>query len=261
MNWYQISNIPDSTGHVVYKIWYANKYVIVAGKINEPKAIKMVTDAFKNIPSNKKEKKIKTIESQKTPQIKIHYKETDQAHIIIGFRSNPIGHKDNHKLGILETLLGQGMSSRLFRKLRDELGLCYYVRAGHDVALDRGYFAIATGVAKDRVQEAVKAIITECQKLSEELVLDEELQKAKELRTSGLYLNLESSDQYADFYAFQDIFDQKIKTPEEKSKKIQSVTAKDVMVMAKETFKSEKINLAIVGPYKDKKEFEAILKF
>ncbi len=237
-----------------------NTIVVVAGKINERDTIKMVSGAFLNIHATKKEKKTKTRESQNAPQIKLHFKETDQAHIVLGFRSNPIGHKDNHKMGILETLLGHGMSSRLFRKLRDELGMCYYVRAGHDKALDRGYFAISSGVAKDRVAEAIKAILDECKRLIEERVFPEELEKAKELRTSGLYLNLESSDSYADFFAFQDIYNQKIQTPEERVRKIESVTARDVQEMAKKTFRKATLNLAIVGPYKNIKEFEKALK-
>lgn len=234
--------------------------VVVAGKLNESKTVKMITDAFKDISKAKKDKKIKTKELQKVPQIKIHYKETDQAHIIIGFRAFPLGHKDLHKVGMLESVLGHGMSSRLFRKMRDELGLCYYVKAGHDAALDRGYFGIASGVAKDRVKEAIVAILAECRKISEELVGDTELKKAKELRTSGLYLGLETSDQYADFYAFPELLNQKIRTPEEKVKRIESVKSKDIMQVAKEIFKNEGMNLAIVGPYKDAKEFEEVFK-
>lgn len=237
-----------------------NTIVVVAGKIDEKKTVKMVTGAFKDIPVTKREKKLKTVESQAAPQVKLHFKETDQAHIVMGWRSLPKGHKDNHKMGVLETLLGHGMSSRLFHRLRDELGLCYYVRAHHDKATDRGYFAVASGVSKDRVKEAVKAILEECKKLMNELVSKQELDKAKELRTSGIYLGLESSDQYADFYAFQEIFDLKVKGPEEVVKKIESVTAKDVQKMAQNTFKSSTLNLAIVGPYKDVKEFEEVLK-
>ena len=236
-----------------------NTVVIVAGKINESKTIKMVAQAFKDIPKTKREGKQKTKESQSTPKIKVHFKETDQAHIVMGWRSLPKGHKDNYKMGVLETLLGHGMSSRLFRKLRDELGLCYYVRAHHDKAIDRGYFAVASGVSKDRVKEAVRAILEECKKLMTETVSPKELKKAKELRTAGIYLGLESSDQYADFYAFQEIYDLRVKTPAEVVKKIESVTAKDVMKMAQNTFKSSTLNLAIVGPFKDQEEFEEVL--
>lgn len=237
-----------------------NTIVIVAGKINESKTLKMVSGVFKDIHSTKRERKLQTKESQTRPAVKLHYKDTDQAHLIIGWRSLPKGHKDNYKMGILETVLGQGMSSRLFHKLRDELGLCYYVRAGHDKALDRGYFAIASGVSKGRVKEAIRAILDECKRLMTEKVSEQELKKAKELRTSGLYLGLESSDEFADFYAFQDIYDLPIKTPEEIVKKINSVTAKDVMKMAQNTFKNATLNLAIVGPYKDTKEFDEVLK-
>lgn len=237
-----------------------NTIVVIAGKIDEKKTIKNVTEAFKDIPAPKRGKKEKTKESQNAPAIKLHYKDTDQAHIILGWRSLPIGHKDNTKMALLDTLLGHGMSSRLFRKLRDDLGLCYYVRSGHDKALDRGYFAIASGVSKGRVKEAIVAILAECKKLATELVSATELKKAKELRTASLFLGLESSDEYADFFAFQDIYDRKIEVPAEKVKRIEKVTAKDVQKMAQNTFKTGTLNLAIVGPYKDPKEFEDILK-
>lgn len=250
-------NLSDyRTKHYVAK----GTVVVIAGKINEGKTIKMVEAAFKDISKAKKEAKLKTKESQKLPNVKIHYKETDQAHIIIGFRGFPLGHKDNYKVGVMESVLGHGMSSRLFRKMRDELGLCYYVRAGHDAALDRGYFAISSGVAKDRVKEAIIAILEECKKMKDELVQEGELKKSKELRTSSLYLNLESSDQYADFFAFPEIYGQKVRTPEERVKRIESVKPKDIMAVAKEIFKNEGLNLAIVGPYKDEKEFLEILK-
>lgn len=96
--------------------------------------------------------------------------------------------------------------------------------------------------------------------MREELVGETELKKAKELRMSGLYLGLETSDQYADFYAFPELLDQKVRTPEQKAKIIESVKAKEIMAIAKEIFKNEGMNLSIVGPYKDVTDFEEVFK-
>ena len=232
--------------------------VVVSGKINRPKALKLVEKAFEKISKEKKGGRSKTSESQKKPSIKIRYKDTDQAHIVLGFRANPLGHKDNHKIGMLETVLGQGMSSRLFRRLRDDLGICYYVRASHDSYLDRGYFSISSGVAKDRVKEALKAIFEELKNIKKELVSKEELLKAKEFKVGNMYLSLETSDSYADFYSFQELMGLPIRTPQEKAKKVEQVSAKDIQKMAENLFTDENLNLAIIGPYKDEKEFSDI---
>lgn len=233
--------------------------VVISGNFSQSEAIKMVSKAFEKISNSKKEKKGKTIESQENPQIKIQYKETDQAHIVLGFRSKDLKYKDNHKLGLLTTILGQGMSSRLFKRLRDDLGICYYVRASNETYLDRGHFSVSSGVSKNRVGEAISAILEELKKMKEEFVSKEELAKAKELKIGNMYLSLETSDAFADFYAFQELLGIKIKTPEEKAKKILSVTSKDVQKEALKFFVKKNLNLAIVGPYKDAGEFEKLL--
>ncbi len=236
----------------------SNTIIVVSGGVDSKKVSKLIKETFLSISKGKKSIKPKTVESQKQPQIKLYFKETDQAHIVLGFRSFDIKNKDNTKIGILETILGKGMSSRLFRRLRDDLGICYYVHAHNDVAEDRGYFAIATGLSKDRVKEGVSAILDELRKIKKELVSTGELQKAKDLKIGNMYLNLETSDAYADFYSFQELYKLKINSPEEKEKKILKVSASDIKKCAEKIFVPEKMNLAIVGPYKDKAFFEDV---
>ncbi len=238
-----------------------NTLVVVSGGVNPAQVEKLVKEAFMPISKSKKENKLRTKESQKTPQIKVVYKETDQAHIVVGVRSYNVSDKDNHKITLLETILGKGMSSRLFRKLRDDLGLCYYVRADNDTALDRGYFGVASGVAKDKVKDALKAILVEMKRLTEELVSEEELKKAKEFRIGNMYLSLETSDAFADFYSSQELYGLKIKSPEEKAKKLQTVTAKEIREVARKLFVDRNLNLSIVGPYKNEDEFKELLTF
>jgi predicted Zn-dependent peptidase len=233
--------------------------VVVSGAIDEKKVVKEVSERFNGISKSKKHKKIQTTESQSAPSIKIFKKNTDQAHVALGFRTFPIKHKDNVKIKVLEAVLGHGMSSRLFKRLRDEMGICYYVRSGNSPYLDRGYFAVTSGLSKDRVEEGIKAILEEVNRLKKELVSKEELEKAKEVLVGNMYLSLETSDSYADFYAFQDLMGQKIKTPKEKEASIRKVTSKDVQKIANQIFKNETLNLAVVGPFEDSKTFKKIL--
>ncbi len=177
----------------------------------------------------------------------------------LGFRTFPIKHKDNVKIKVLEAVLGHGMSSRLFKRLRDEMGICYYVRSGNSPYLDRGYFTVTSGLSKERVEEGIKAILEEVNRLKKELVSKEELEKAKEVLVGNMYLSLETSDSYADFYAFQDLMGQKIKSPKEKEASIRKITSKDVQKIANQIFKNETLNLAVVGPFEDEKIFKKIL--
>ena len=236
-----------------------NTILVVAGGVDSKNAEKLAEKYFSNVVSGTKNKHEKTKDIQTKEAIKLHFKETDQAHIILGFRSFDVKNKDNPKIAVLEAILGRGMSSRLFRKLRDDLGICYYVRAGNDTADDRGFFAVASGLSKDRVKIGVEAILGEIKKIKTELVPEQELRKAKDLMIGNMYLSLETSDSYADFFSFQDLYDLKIKTPEEKAERIEKVTAKEIKDIANKIFNQKTMNLAIVGPFKDQEEFKKIL--
>ncbi len=238
----------------------SNTIVVIAGGVDTKKSEKLANEFFGKISKGKNNIHKKTDDSQKGPAVKIHFKDTDQAHVILGFRSYDVKNKDNSKISLLEAVLGRGMSSRLFRKLRDDLGICYYVRSGNDTSTDRGFFAIASGLSKDRVKIGVEAIIEEIKKIKTELVPESELRKAKDLMIGNMYLSLETSDSLADFYSFQELHGLKIKTPEEKAARIEKITAKDVMSMANKIFNQKTMNLAIVGPFKDTEEFKGILK-
>lgn len=233
--------------------------VVVAGNIEKAEVIKDIKKLFANIPTGKKINKQKTIDSQKKPRVAIHYKKTDQTHLICGFRSFDMYDKRNAILRVAATVLGKGFSSRLFAKMRDELGMCYYTRADADALTDHGYFTVSAGVTNTRAEEAVAVIIDEFKKLRDEKVPEKELKKAKDFSLGQIALNLESSDEIADFYGFQELLKEEIKNPQEYMKKIKAVTAEDIQKVMKEVIKEDRLNLAIVGPFKDEEKFKKLL--
>lgn len=235
--------------------------VFVSGSFDEELAIKEVEKVFSGISIGDKQQKSNTIEEQSKPNIKIKQKETDQTHVILGVRTFEARDDKNIILKVLSAILGEGMSSRLFQKLREEMGMGYYVRSGVDEYTDHGYLAVSTGVDNSRVAEAVRAIIEEMKKMANEKVEDSELNKAKEYMLGNLYLGLESSDSLAEYYAIQNILDEEILTPDELSKKIQAVTAEEVQNVAKEIFVDGKLNMAIVGNIKNKEELDKVFHF
>jgi predicted Zn-dependent peptidase len=119
------------------------------------------------------------LEGSSANTLVIKNKKVDQAHLVIGFRSFDQYNKKNYILKLAATILGKGFSSRLFSKMRDELGLCYYTGAGLDTYTDRGAFIVRSGVAVNRIHEAVSVIMEEFKKLRDIKIPEDELQKAK----------------------------------------------------------------------------------
>lgn len=249
-------------------IAYRNKFytslattVIVAGNFDEAKAIADIGKIFSAMPKQEKGVKAKVIEAQMKPAVSIFKKETDQAHLVLGVRSFSIYDKRDRIMKVLLGVLDAGMSSRLFKKLRDEMGVCYYVHADQNASADHGLFTISAGVDNKRVAEVVTVILAELNILKNELVSPEEMQKVKQNLAGTMYLSLESSDSLAKFYGGQEIMNETIKTPEEMKAEIDSVTAEEVRALAQEIFIDQGLNLAIVGRFEDKAEFEEVLKF
>jgi predicted Zn-dependent peptidase len=234
--------------------------VVISGDINAAQAFSAVSKKFKGITTGKKAGKKKTIDAQKEPRVAVQFKETDQTHLLLGVRSFPIGDKRNPTIAVLSGILGSGMSSRLFRKIRDEMGVGYYVGASNTAFTDHGYLAVSAGVANNRMEEVVSAILAELRKLKVELVEPEELEKVKEHLSGTMYLGLESSDQLAEYYGMQEVMRRELRSPKEYERLIRAVTPKDVRNMARRLLVEKNLNLALVGPFKDGSALKPLLK-
>jgi predicted Zn-dependent peptidase len=235
--------------------------IIVSGDVDEKKVNREVAQAFKNISNTKGLSRQKVKQNQKSPTVLVHTKKTDQTHMVLGVHTFNIFDKRMPALQVMASILTGGMSSRLFQKLREEMGACYYVNAGSDAAKDYGVFAISTGVEEKRVEEVIRVLLKECKRLCNEPVSKEELQKTKDYMSGHMYLGLETSDSLAEFYVVQEVIKGKIKTPAEIEKEIRAVTAKDIQWVAKEIFKNQNLNLAVVGNIANSKKLKKILSF
>jgi predicted Zn-dependent peptidase len=235
--------------------------VIVAGKVKTQEVDKEVARVFGTLKNLKKETKSKTVDIQSKPKVLVQYKKTDQTHLVVGVRTHDVYDKKNPALTVLSTILAGGMSSRLFIKLREELGVAYYVRSMNDAFTDHGFFQISAGVSNNRVSEVLGEILKECKLLTTELVTDAELAKVKEYLAGNQKLELESSDAWASYYGGQEVMKLKIKSPEQAEEEIRKVTAKQVRDIAKEIFINKHLNLALIGPFEDSKAFEKELHF
>lgn len=193
------------------------------------------------------------------PKLALKYKETEQIQFTLGFPGYPFGHPKMAALSVLSTILGGGMSSRLFTEVRERRGLAYSVRASLSPYQDVGNFAIQAGLTKAKIDEGIKVILKELGKAVKSGVTAEELTRAKEYIKGKTVLGLEESSALAEFFAKQELLQRKLETPEEKLAKIEAVTREDVKAVAREIFRDEHLSAALIGPYKDKAPFMKIL--
>jgi predicted Zn-dependent peptidase len=233
--------------------------VIVAGKFDEKTVLKDIEKCFVNIRSGEKVDKLPTLEKQSEPRVFVRHKETDQTHLILGARAFHIFDPRKYALEVLSDILGGGMSSRLFQKIREEMGAAYYVRASNDLFSDHGYFETAVGVDHKKIDLVIEVILQEFRNLSKELVSPKELERAKEHLIGGLMLGLETSDALAGFYGGQEIITKELISPEDYAEKIRAVKAEEILSLAQELFQNNKLNLAIIGPFSDTERFKKIL--
>jgi len=252
-----------------------NTCVVVSGNISEKKIMTEINKKFNTRAFSERGKKFiekeRVVEEQKKKKVKLHYKKTDQAHLSLGVRSYAYDHKDSQILKIISVILGGSMSSRLFINLRERNGLAYYVRTGVETYSDAGYITSQAGVPVDKIEKAIEIIVAEYKKIKTKLVDPAELKKVKDLIAGKIAIQLESSDNVANWYGRQAVLAStverenkgkkvKIISPEEALKQVKRVTTKDIKRVAEELFRTEMLNLAIIGPYKDAKKFEKLLK-
>ena len=237
-----------------------NMVVILAGNFNRQKALALVKKHFGHTKSHGVAGFKPVVEKQQKPALKVSYKKTDQAHMIVGMRGYKINHPDRYNAAVLSTILGGGMSSRLFINVREKRGLAYYVNADHASYLDTGTFIAQAGVDLKRIDEAISVILSEFNKISQQKVPAKELKKAKESIKGRLILAWENSKAIALSYGYDELMEERIRTNKEVLKEIDEVEADDVQRVARFLFTNSKLNLAVIGPFKDQERFEKILK-
>lgn len=248
----------DFTDYLKTQYGSENMVVCIAGNIGDKK--KNINKYFSKFRQSSLKNKIVVKEKQIKPNTLVHYKKTDQAHLLLGVRTFSIGHKDEFALKVLSAILGGSFSSRLVLELREKKGLCYYVYTNVENYTDTGYLATQTGVPVNKIDEAIGIILKEYKKLKNGLVDKKELNRVKDMIKGRANIGLEASDNVANWYANRVILRNKISTPEEYLKKIQEVSARDIQRVAKEIFVNKGLNLSIVGPYKNSKNFDKLLK-
>lgn len=230
--------------------YIASKTIVtLAGKFDPRQVFGSIKRVFNRIPAGKKVLAQKYIIPINTEQFSIQTRQSEQTHIRIGFKSFPIKHKDSRTAYLLAELLGGTMSSRLFVRLREQLGISYYNYASQVSWPQYGYFILGAGVHKDHVDRALNAIYEECKKLTQSYVTDKELSRAQESCVNPMLMSLETPIRVAEYVEGFEVYEQPYVSPEALEKKMRSITKADIRRVAKMIFKKENVTVVIVGPH------------
>jgi predicted Zn-dependent peptidase len=200
-----------------------------------------------------------TVENGNGNQVVIHHKDSDQAHLCLGVRSYPLDHPDRWALQLLATVLGTGMSSRLFTEVRERRGLAYYVYAHNQSYTDAGSLYSQAGVDIARSEEAVETIVREFRRIAEEPVPSEELEKARALAKGRFVLRLENPQGMIVYGLSRQVLGDPVLEPQDVVAGLDAVTAEDVQRVAQDVIAGKGINLALIGPFEDAAPFEKLL--
>jgi len=232
----------------------SNAVLVVAGGFGKNKLdyLKMIEERFGGWPKGKISGTFATYSStQKEPQILINYKKTEQTHFCLGFHAYNLEDKRKYATAVLSTILGGGMSSRLFSQVRERRGLCYYISTGRTSYKDVGNFVTSAGVTNnlEKTKEAIAVTLAEHKKMRDGDMTDAEIKKAKDLIKGRTILSMEDSQNVALYFGIELLLQNKSTTPEEMLLKIDKVSKKEIVEVARDLFVKEKLNLSLIGPF------------
>jgi predicted Zn-dependent peptidase len=191
--------------------------------------------------------------------VKVHTKASEQAHICLGVRSYPLQHPDRYVLQVLATVLGGGMSSRLFSEVRERRGLAYYVFGTTHSYIEAGSLYSQAGVDINRIDEAVTTIVHEFRRVAAEPVPAEELEKARNFAKGRFVLQLESPQGLIMYGLRRETLEGHAIEPEEVLAALDAVTAEDVHRVAQDIVAADALKIAVIGPFDDADRFERLL--
>jgi predicted Zn-dependent peptidase len=196
---------------------------------------------------------------QEAPRVKLHTKQSDQAHIRVGVHSNPLVHPDRYALSLLATVLGGGMSSRLFTEVRERRGLAYYIYGHQQGYTDTGTLFAQGGVDINRIDDAVQTVIAEFARMAAEPVEPDELEKARNFSKGRLVLSLEDPKGMIMFGLRNEVLEENLREPDEVLAELDKVTREDIQRVAQDIIREDRLNFALIGPFDDPERFQKLL--
>jgi len=236
-----------------------NAVVTVAGDISHDEVVELLDHELGDWQQGEAMSWFPVVDGQDAPRQQFEHRKTEQAHLCVGVPGLPIGHPDRFALGLMNVILGEGMSSRLFVELREKRGLAYDVHSSLNLFRDCGSLTVYCGVEPQKGEVALSAILEQLAGLRSDIP-QSELEKARELTKGRMLLRMEDSRAVAMWMGAQEKLTGRVRTVDEVVGILDSVTLEDVERVAGDLIREEKLNMAVVAPYRSDRRFRGLLK-
>ena len=250
---------------VEYKKKYYNLNNIIisaAGKIDHDKMYQLVEKYIeKQSVSGDEETPVPVVEKQINPEVNVFNKDTEQVHIALGVRALPREHEDRYILKVLNTILGENMSSRLFQVVREKHGLAYSIHSSIERYNDTGALIVSAGTEEKNLYKAIELIVQETKCMKDSGITDDELERGKRFSIGQLSLGLEKTMNVMLWMGESLLCSKKVSDIDEILKKIQSVTKDDIARVSEKVFTNANLNLAVIGPVSNEQKLKEIFTY
>ena len=238
----------------------ANTVVAVAGNVTHDEVVDMLVETTRDWKPLEPLKWEPATDGVDGPVVKVERRRSDQSHLCLGVPGLSLAHPDRYAFNLMNTILGDGMSSRLFLNLREEQGLAYDVHSSTSYFRDTGSLVVYCGVEPHKTNDAVKTIVQEFKGMHE-APSEQELNKAREYSKGTLLLRMEDTRAVASWLGAQELLQENVRTPDEVVVLLDAVEPSDIARVANTYLDDEKMRLAVVGPRGGAKALTGMLRF
>lgn len=235
-----------------------NAVVTFAGNIESAQAMALAETYFADL-SGKKAKTFAPLKKINGGRVMLTSKQTEQAHLVLGVEGMSSLSDDHFAQKLLAIILGGSMSSRMFLKIREARGLCYYISTSTDNYLDTGIVSTRAGVDQSRLHEAITAIVHEYMVCAKDGFTADELTRAKDYLKGKITLSLEDSEERAHFFGKQLLMYPKVRDITDYFAEVEKVTLEQTNALAKHLFTPEHLRLVVIGKGQEEKKLEELL--
>jgi predicted Zn-dependent peptidase len=250
----------DLLGYLRRNYVAGNVVLAAAGRLTHRQVVRAAARYAARLPATAPPHFSAARSDQQQPRIRLFTKKTEQTQIALGIRT--CSRHDNRRfaLRLLNTLLGENMSSRLFQVIREDRGLAYSIYSTPSFFSDAGDFVISAGLDTDNLPIVLRLVLRELQRITETAPSAAELRRARDFVIGQIDLSLESTDNQMNWVGEQLIGYGRIISPAQLKRRLRAVTAPEIRAVARDFFRPERLNLALIGPLRSDRAVATLLR-
>ncbi len=244
------------------KMYCSNNCVVAAaGDIDHEDFVRLVMKHSRNLRCGR-EVAFKPLRlRQRKPNLLVKQRETEQAHLLLGVPALRWSHRGRYALKLISTILGENMSSRLFKSVREERGYAYCINTGIDSFIDAGTFYVEAGIVTDKIKPAIRLIVREMSRLTRAKLPEKELERAKESVRGSLIMGSEQTISRMYWLGDSLRMANRIDEIDHTINAVMNVSAEGVRDLARCLFRQDRLNLALIGDIDSESSIEKCLRF